>query len=483
MFSIPKYKRDSFTFISNLSDYTANVDYPDTYKRDGYLLSEHYTNKNTLQLAKEVRRRRNLLISDNGNYSRMKAVAKVFDAEGLTLLQQAKVAQKKYGHLPQSLVDSRLKLIQEIAKSCQEQLIKTDYKAVLETQLKINPHYLIGMENLTIPVLMLCHLMHPVFNPQPQEIATYQHQTLDFFKAQCDGKFGFKKELNKTAKFLVLHANDYASALQASQKSLHLPKDGIAISYGGAMHSRRWINSINLGKGTIQFGEKLPESYLIAQSITLGMLNGHPTDIPYHILGVGTPILMPLIGYQLRNSKAVSIDSTAPFRDAFVGKLYGKKHGFIKMDMFKLVAYCLVNDQPFKDSSPFYKSFVSKYPNNWKGLQTKLNIKPSTSTKILALELKERGDLMRAYLPFFTPITSELNKAEKEFTQDLRIARSGYNYWVIQYICKKVRQKKVDEEAFRKWVELEIDKYTKIASNKWAKAVEKTYILMEKYRN
>jgi hypothetical protein len=476
---IPKYKRDSFTFISNLSDYTANAAYPETYKRDGYLLSEHYTNNKTLQLAKDVRRRRNLLISDNGNYSRMKKVAKIFGAEGLVLLQQAQIAQKKQGIIPQNIIDARLQLIQRISIACQAQVADTDYSAVLATQFQINPHYLIGMEDLTIPVLMLCHLMHPVFNPQADEIGAFQQKTLTAFQGQCKGDLGFEKELDKTAKFLVLHAHDYASALQASKNSLNTSKDGIAISYGGPMHSRRWIESINLGKDTIQFGEKLPESYLIAQSITLGMLNGHPTDLPYHILGVGTPILMPLIGYQLRESKAVSIDSTAPFKDAFIGKLYGRKNGFIKMDMFKLVAYCLIDDQPFKDSSPFYKIFVDKYPNDWKGLQAKLNIRPNDNAKELALILKKRGDLLRQYLPFFTPITGALDKV---FMEELRIARAGYNYSVIQYICKKVRQKRTNHASFKKWVESEIDKYTKIASYKWAKAVELTYTLTETHR-
>lgn len=479
---IPKYKRDSFTFISNLSEYTANRDYPDTYKRDGYLLSEHYTNRNTLQLAEDVRRRRNLLISDNGNYSRMKAIAKQFEAEGLALLQEAQKALLQNVTLPQPIVDARLDLINRIAAKCQQTVAETDYRAVLGTQLQINPHYLIGMEDLTVPVLMLCNLTHPAFDPQPSEIAAYQKRTLEYFTEQYNGQLGFQKELQKTAKFLVLHAYDYDSALQASTKSLNTPKDGIAVSYGGPMHSRRWIDSLRLGKDHIQFDEKLPEAYLIAQSITLGMLNGHQTDVPYHILGVGTPILIHLIGYQLRHSRAVSIDSTAPFKDAFVGKLYGRKHGFIKMDMFRLVAYCLVQDQPFTDSSPFYKAFVQKYPHDWAGLREQLGIKPSTNFRELAKALEKRGDLLRKYVPFFTPITSQLNRLERAFTQDLRIARSGYNYWVIQYICKQIRKRRHDEDKFQEWVEKEIDKYTRIASKKWAKVVEKTYTLMECYR-
>lgn len=476
---IPKYKRDSFTFISNLSDYTANDKYPDTYKRDGYLLSEHYTNTKTLDLAQKVRRRRNLLISDNGNYSRMKTIAKKFEKEGLTLLQKAQEEQDDNGAISLQTKESRLKLMHQIAQKCQLDQSATDFSQVIATQLQINPHYMIGMEDLTIPVLMLCHLMHPVFSPDANQIIDYQQNTLHLFDGQTKGDLGFLQEQQKIANFLVLHAYDYDSAFQAAQNSLQISKGGVAISYGGPMHSRRWINELQIGGQTVLLPEKLPEAYLIAQTITLGVLNGDTSNIPYHILGVGTPILIALIGYQLRHSSAVSIDSTAPFKDAFIGKLYGRKHGFIKMDMFRLVAYCLVNDQPFEDNSPFYRDFLNKYGEDWKGIQQALHVRSTDNVRELAKTLKQRPDLLRKYLPFFTPITGSLDRT---FMMDLRIARAGYNYWTIQYICKKVRAKKNNPAAFKRWIEKEVDKYTKVASRKWAKTVELTYQLTEKYR-
>jgi hypothetical protein len=476
---LPKYKRDQFTFISNLSDYTANDAFPNTYKRDGYLLSEHYTNNKTTELAEKVRRRRNLLISDNGNYSRMKAVAKIYEKEGGLLLQQAQDEEKKRGEISKETRAARMVLVTKIAQSCQEKVLITDYNEVIEKQLSIQPHYMIGMEDLTIPVLMLCNLMHPVFAPNPNHIINYQNNTLDYFKKQQSGEYGAKTALEDVAKFLVLHAYDYASAFQAGKNSLSTSKDGIAISYGGAMHSRRWINSLNFGKREVKFDEKLPEAYLIAQSLTLGVVNGHPTDIPYHILGVGTPILIALIGYQLRHSRAVSIDSTAPFKDAFIGKLYGSKHAYIKMDMFKLVAYNLINNKTFYSSSPFYKSFAQKYEHDWVGLRKKLGIKPNYSVKELTVLLKQRGDLLEAYLPFFTPITGSL---ERGFLQDLRIARAGYNYWELKKICSNVKKRRGNKPLFKKWIENQVERYTRVASYKWAKTVEQTYELTERYR-
>ena len=476
---LPKYKRDAFTFISNLSDYTANEAYPDTYLRDGYLLSEHYTTNKTKRLAADVKRRRNLLISDNGNYSRMKALAKQFQAEGLALLQQAKKEKEETGTVQLTTVAATKQLIETIAFACSLTLQQTNYEEIIQIQLAIKPHYLIGLEDLTIPVLMLCHLMHPVFSPVASEIHPFQQQTSTLFKAQLEGHYGAKKTLDQVAKFMVLHAYDYDSAFQAGQASLATPKEGVAISYGGPMHSRRWIEQLAIGGQTINLPEKLPEAYLIAQTITLGAVNGHPTTIPFHILGVGTPILIALIGYQLRHSKAVSIDSTAPFKDAFIGKLYGESKAFLKMDMYKLVAYCLIHDQPFSSKSPFYQAFALKYEHNWKGLQAHLQITPSDSIKDIAQRLKEDLTLLEQYLPFFTTITGRLDKV---FLQDLRIARAGYNFWIIQRICKKVRIYRNNPSRFKTWIEQVVDQYTTVASRKWATTVALTYELAEKYR-
>lgn len=477
--NLPRYKRDAFTFISNLSDYTANEAYPDTYSRDGYLLSQQYTNTKTKQLAAQVRRRRNLLISDNGNYSRMKTLAKQFGPAGLLLLQQAQKEQEEAGQISLETSLAREQLMQQIAFASNQTLQNTNYEAVLATQLEIDPHYLIGLEDLTIPVLMLCNLMHPVFNPVAAQIQPFQQKTGQLFAAQVAGDYGGKKSLDDIAKFMVLHAYDYDSAYQAGQQSLHTPKDGVAVSYGGPMHSRRWIEQLAIGGQQLTLPEKLPEAYLIAQTITLGAINGHPNNIPFHILGVGTPILIALIGYQLRHSSAVSIDSTAPFKDAFIGKLYGEEQAFLKMDMYKLVAYCLIQDAPFTSKSPFYQAFIQKYEHNWTGLQKKLGLTPSSSAKEIANTLKADLSLLEEFLPFFTTITGRLDKG---FLQDLRIARAGYNFWVLQRICKKVRRYRGDEDKFKRWIEREIDKYTSVASGKWARTVALTYELTEKFR-
>ncbi|MDG1331201.1 MAG: hypothetical protein P8P74_02650 [Crocinitomicaceae bacterium] len=475
---LPKMKRDAFIFISNLTKVTADPNNPITYKRDGYLLSEHYMTPSTIQLAKEVKQRRNLLISDNGNFTRIKLIAAKHDDKGLDILNTARDEMKRNGVISADTIKRRKDLMDLIGKESEESTESLDINNITKKQLSIDPDYMIGMEDFAIPAMMMSNLMHPIFEPDASEVLSYQAKTLSLYSEQESGVFGHMEKLKKVANFLVLHAYDYESALQASTNSLDSPKDGIAISYGGPMHSKRWINSLEIDGEMEVFEEKLPESYLIAQSLTLGIINGNPSSVPFHILGVGTPILIAIIGYQLRHSSAVSIDSTAPFKDAMAGKLYGDKKAYIKMDMYRVAAIHLIDGTAFDSASPFFTSFESMFPSDWDGLRDELNITSDMNFKQLGRDLEDQPEMIEKYIPFF----SKMRSGSDAMMLNLRMARSGHNFWILQRICKNIIRLREDPPAFKKWIEKQVKRYKEIASPKWGKAVEKTFELTEKHR-
>lgn len=475
---IPKYKRDAFVFISNLGDITADPLHPITLQRDGYLLSEHYTNANAIEKARWVRSRKNLLMSDNGNWTRMAALGKKFSGEGDDILNQAKDELASQGAITAETLQKREALIQKIAEACKATTRQLAINEIIATQLTIRPHYMIGMEDFTIPVMMMCGMLDEAFSPKAADIVPYQHKTIEVFNKQYQGEFGHKKELDKVAKFLVLHAYDYESALLGAQAIQSVAKEGVAISYGAPMKSRRWITRLQFGQAWEEFDEKLPEAYLIAQALTLGVVNGLKDDTPIHILGVGTPILIALTGYLLRRSKAVSIDSTAPFKDAYASKIYGNRHAFLKMDMYRLAALSLINQTPYESKTPFFKQFEQKYPSNWEKLRAELSVSSSTNYKTLAKELEKQQALVQQHIPFFT----KMRGGKDDFIWDLRVARAGHNYWVLKEICEDIKYRKDRPEKLREWTEYQISRYQEIGSRKWTKAVAKAYEVSEKYR-
>ncbi len=477
MISIPRYKRDKYIFISNLSTLTANPDDLITLNREGYLLSEQFTNSKKIELAHWVKKRNNLLISDNGNFSRMKAIAKAFEKEAGTLLDSALEMFDAQGKLSTNIFKARDDLIAKIATACQEKTGKLELAKIIERQVIIKPHYLIGLEDYTIPVLMLCGLMDPVFQPKAEAVKVFQENTCDLYKRQLAGEFGNRKELDKTAKFLVLHAYDYSSAFQGAKQLTEIP-EALAISFGGPMSSRRWITSLNFGDKIEMFPEILPEAYLIATALAMGVVNGLNSDVPIHVLGVGSPILIALIGQLFNQSRAVSIDSTAPFKDSNTGKLYGSRYAFLKMKMNKVAAYALINNKPYTSRTPYFKRFEQDFPSNWSALRSELGVTTSTDVNIVVNMLESRQDLVETHIPFF----SRMRSGNDPMIERLRIDRAGHNYWILRNICVSIRKKIQQPENMEKWMKYQVERYKKVGSDKWSKAVETAFELSIKYK-
>lgn len=460
---IPKYKRDSYTFISNLKDVTASSAFPITLNRNGYLLSEYYTDDFHEKLAKWVKQRRNLLISDNGNFSRMKKIANAFTTESTQLLKIAQI-----NGLNEDISKERKRLMKKIADACDKALSAQDKTTIIKNQLKICPDYIIALEDLTIPVFMICGLFDPVFSPNENDIEDYQKKSCNLYTAQREGHFDSKTKLKEVFKFHVLHSYDFLSAKQGSSYVKKLAPDGIAISFGGAMKSNRWVKAWNLGDKTVSFPEKLPDKYLITASIALGYLEGNPINTPVHILGVGSPILIALLGLLFHKSKAVSIDSTAPFKDAFQSNLYGSRYGFLKMDMYKVAAYALINNKAYSSNTPYFKDFECVFPHNWSKLRSELGVSSATNVAALAQLLEEEKTLVESHIPFFT----KMRAGNDSLINHLRIARSGHNYWILHNICASVRNRKNKPSLLAKWIDYQLGRYQQTAHPRWAETLK-----------
>ncbi|HHG86479.1 MAG TPA: hypothetical protein ENJ82_17135 [Bacteroidetes bacterium] len=407
----------------------------------------------------------------------MRKIAKKFSKQCKAILTQAKIEYKKTGQVSTQTLESRKEAFDAITLACQKALEGMDMGKVIEKQLEIEPDYMIGLEDFTIPVLMLCGMMDGVFDPKAQEVAEFQDLTKGIYQRQLSGEYGHKEKQKSATKFMVLHAYDYASAYQAARNVKEVNPEGLAISYGGPMKSRRFITSLNFGEHTENLGELLPEPYLISMALTLGVANGVNSDVPVHILGVGSPILIALMSQQLRRSKAISIDSTATFKDAFEGRIYGSKYAFIKMKRYKLAAYSLINNVPYSSTSPFFKEFEAKYPSNWPALRAELGVTSSSHVKDVVEMIKDENALVEKYIPFM----SRFRGGNDVFIDHLRVARAGHNYWILHNICRGVRSRIDDKAKLDKWAKYQVNRYQRISSGKWAKAIGKVVELVGKY--
>lgn len=441
-----------------------------------FLLSETYSTPKTINLAAVAKFNGSLMVSDNGNFSRMKKIAATFVEKGQAIAAKAQQDVLTKGHVTKKILREHQNLFAEIRDAVNTEQQNIAVSDITERQLKCRPDYMIGMEDLTIPILHMCNIFHPVFSPDPKLIRPFQKNTQKIYIEQQKGTFGFQSELSGVLKFLVYHAYDYKSARQAYLINKNTDAEGVAVSFGATLTSQKYIQSIEIGRKTYNFSEPLPEAYLLSVALILGACGNDVRNLPVHILGAGTPILIILLALLLKKSKAISIDSTATFKDADDGNIYGSRNAYMKMDMYKVAAYCLVDDEPYQSSSPWFAWFNAQYPSDWKGLQAKLAVKPEDDINELKKILKNSPQLLEKYMPFFSPMRG----GNDMFIRKVRIARAGTNFWALENICKEVRKRKKNFAALNKWIESEVARYEKFAAPKWAITVRACFEIIKK---
>ncbi|MBN8641710.1 MAG: hypothetical protein J0L86_07875 [Flavobacteriales bacterium] len=468
-----------FIFSTNYSDplLLENNPFPEVVK--AVLLSEKYTTKSSLKKIETAKNKGSLIISDNGNFTRMSSIAKKFMTIGLELQKSAELSILNHKKITADILFNRALLINEIEEVCKNELEKINFEEIIDKQLKCNPDYLIGLEDFTIPVITMCGLMHPIFKPKRINIKEFQINTINLYLKQKDGFYGYKELLSKTIKYLVLHSYDYSSARQGAELFKDNDEEGVAISFGGPMSSRDYITRIKLKNRYQYFDTSLPEPYIIASSIIIGVNDGLSNrKLPIHILGLGSPILIILLGYLLRKNALVSIDATSTFKDADDGTIYGSKEAFLKLDMYKVAAFTLINNETYTSSSPFFIDFEEKFPSNWFQLRNELNITADSNVTDVINVLKANVVLIEKYIPYFTP----MRKGNDDLIKRLRIARAGSNYYVIEKICEEIRIRRDNEEELKSWVFNELDRYKTNASKKWGMAIDAIIKIIEKYK-
>jgi|GEM_PF-1366374 len=475
----------SYIYCTNVTDPFFKTVTEFEKQLDGILASSKFTSP-TLQarLSQQIEERPLFLISDNGNYGLMKRVAKPFKNRAKKLVKQALQEIENFGNLlPETELLIEL-LVHEVEFSCVAIFNETDKVELIEDQLLIEPDMMVGLEDLRLAVLSILGLMQPAFQSVYNRALAYQKATKAIYTQQRNGKFlrrGNKAALDATKVYTVIHCMDYDTAFKGAKLYARKRKvDGVCLSLAGIMLNLSFIEGIEIGKRKFDFGRKLPAAYIKCVSLMLGLHKGLPTkNWPVHILGSGSPILLLILGLFTRHFKQITIDATSTFKDSDVGIIYGNKQAYLKMNMYKVAAYSLINNSPYESASPYFKAFEEKYPSDWPALRLAMGVTEQDSVRKLAKRLKENQDLVRQYIPYFSSI-----KGGGEQVKFLRFCRAGSNYLVLKALCDQISSFEDNPEGLKAWVEAEVMRYVnaKGVHKMWVAALQKAYdILKEVY--
>lgn len=422
------------------------------------------------------------LLSDNGNFTRLTKIANRYKARAKEISDALGRLEKDKKPIPLSLKKKRKALNDEIIFACKE-AAKKDFSKITARQLAINPHAIIGGEDTTIPVLQICGAFDRRLKNKVPSLLPFQKRTLNLYSRQYNGEFGGSAQLEKTVKYLVIHAVDYEDVVNALKNAKKINFDAIAISLGAPLKSNRYLASISINNASESFAANThPESYILSIVLLLALRVSLNKKTPIHILGLGSPILILLAGYMFRDFKFVTIDSTSTYTDDLEKN---KVFDISKMDLFKLAASCVVTGRPFKGKSPYFKSFEKAYKPKWQKLfqhfrsttESKL-IDAKEKRKKIELELKANPYLLKNTVPFLTPIAI----ADKTAVKELRIARAFENYSANNRICKKMSSLRTVGQI-NEYVNNEIAKYRRVSDVQYYDAVCECKRIIDKFGN
>ncbi|PRQ05042.1 hypothetical protein [Enhygromyxa salina] len=310
-----------FHFVPNLKPYTL-VEDADEGRFDAYLLSADYT-RGLADLAGLVRTEGRVLIADNGNMDVFRGIGKEFAADAAKLDNDRRAWETANGRYarPQDLpveLSSRFRTLAQ-AMAVRSESITTDAFArdAVRRQVSIDPSLLVGMEDLTVGTMgglnlepEYVDLPASFFEERAQRAVTFTRRTIDGEFGEVDGKV-----------LAGLHALDYDSAVLAGRVAAEAGLDGITVGLFGALTDRNYVDYRVEDGQVIELAATVPRPYLRVIEISAGVLEGfrrvgRPRPA-FHALGVGTPILLPLLSLLGQGENYFATDSTAPIVDGW----------------------------------------------------------------------------------------------------------------------------------------------------------------------
>ena len=465
-----------FHFVANLKPYTLR-ETTDDHRFDAYLLSADYAS-GFADLAAVVRAEQRVLVADNGNMDSFRSLAKAFTAEAAELDTARKAwedARGRYARpqeLPAELRSRFRSLAEKLAARSRAITTDTFTRDAVSRQTSINPSMLVGMEDFTLGTMTGLNI-EPEYADLPESFfAARIRQAVTYAQRTTNGEFG-----EVSGQVLAgLHALDYDSGALAGQIAAEAGIDGVTVGMFAALTDRNYVDyRVEDGK-IIKLATAVPRPYLRVIELTAGVLEGfrragRPRPA-FHALGVGTPILLPLLSLLSQGERYFATDSTAPIVDGWSSptiSLYVIEPAPLKYKAYRIADVWIRGGRGWDCECPHCSRFRDAHPpelgraQKWWREQGKPDIKK---------QMLERQGPLSAWLPFLGYC------ADDDLRTEAGLARVGHNHWALRQLELEIRRRSESWPDLLGWVEDIVGAYQKASgSAPWKAAVSEAFAL------
>lgn len=240
------------------------------------------------------------------------------------MLQQARQSEERNlrrkaraGDLTSSLVSRFGELADQVRAAAAALIDDNGVRQTFTAQALMKPTYVVGMEDLTQPVLTALGLETAYMGRPLAWFKPLAERAVDFATRTNGGAFGSCD----TTVFAGLHGVDFDTAHQAGKLAGDAGTKGIATGLVGALKDKTFTD-YRIENGTvIPLGGTAARPYLRVIEIVAGLTEGYAAATgrrpKLHSLGAGSPVLLPLLALLGDKGTYSASDSTAPIQDAF----------------------------------------------------------------------------------------------------------------------------------------------------------------------
>ena len=322
-------------FLYNLRPQTCNPQVTKHLKPAGYLLAPSDATRTTRALAQQVRATKQRFMVDNGNFSLIGQVGKQFAKQAASLWLKVTALETKLGRsaraadIKGALRTAYRKLAADVQRAAQR--LQGDGKARYQAQMALNPRTLIGAEDITIAAWLSLNI-EPACVATPRE--TYAALNRAVTRRAATQQAQLPAAL-ASAYYPVASALSYNTAFDAGAAFAKAGLEKLSLGFGAFMADDNWTDYLEIGKRTIQFPERYPSRYLRTAAVARGLWDGYAHAVgraprAFHFLGLGAPIMIPLVTLAAWDTPELTFDATSPIKDALQGgTLYVSKPAYL----------------------------------------------------------------------------------------------------------------------------------------------------------
>lgn len=465
-------------FFANLSDDNAADLAREVDPREAVLLSTPTATRRTLETALTIKNRQVPLAADNGNTAAIFRIANEFAMRAEELKQQRELETRHTMGRPSAPLRAKFRTLAiDVARRCGEFVLTERQKAVLATQSTVQPDFFTCLEDLTIPVLIQLDVERIYTGLRRSTFVALQDRGLRLVDDVIKGRFGAVVG----TPYATLHAFDYDSAYQVGAQSAKIDRlGGIACGLASFLNDRNYVNQyiLNGRRIWVKGRRNVPHRYLRMLLVTLGMLDGFASRRsripPFHGLGAGAPIVLPLLSLCAYGSPLLSVDSTAPEKNASIGKLFVNKPGPLTVSVTGVAQALLDGRRTWDCPCPYCAALEREIPFDIDAARRyyEAHIAPR---KIESDDLRTDDGIGR-----FLSICWETRNEPAE--RLIYRARVNHSQWAVTGIARGLRERSASYSELREWVGTQCEAYKATAEPTFALQVEECLRLIDRLR-